>query len=317
MAVSFPAHTMTGVLLKFSQQEGSMRIVLEAEESFIQKMKVTASASNIKIDFPEPFHLTSPKDLPFELIPTDRSLGINLKEKADIKFFRLSSPSRLVLDIRKPDTQALDSQKKAIPPEKQALSPEKQSAPVLLKSFVIDAGHGGYDFGIAFGNVSEKDITLSLAKDLGALLVKKGRKVFLVRRVDQHISFADRISLVNQKNPDAFISLHFSVSRNFVVYAPKVEEQTSNETLDSYSVAVKQKKYVAKSKALSENIIKAIKEEFKEDVFHRDMPLPVLNSVGAPSVLIEFPSPQFVTYDQQMKTRIINVILNGIAAYGQ
>jgi N-acetylmuramoyl-L-alanine amidase len=317
MAVSFPAHTMTGVLLKFSQQEGSMRIVLEAEESFIQKMKVTASPSNIKIDFPEPFHLTSPKDLPFELISADRSLVINLKEKADIKFFRLSSPSRLVLDIRKPDTQALDSQKKAIPPEKQALSPEKQPAPVLLKSFVIDAGHGGYDFGIAFGNVSEKDITLSLAKDLGALLVKKGRKVFLVRRVDQHISFADRISLVNQKNPDAFISLHLSVSRNFVVYAPKVEEQTSNETLDSYSVAVKQKKYVAKSKALSENIIKAIKEEFKEDVFHRDMPLPVLNSVGAPSVLIEFPSPQFVTYDQQMKTRIINVILNGIAAYGQ
>lgn len=317
MAISFPAQTMTEVLLKFSQQEGSMRIVLEAEESFIQKMKVTASASHIKIDFPEPFHLTSPKDLPFELIPADRLLGINLKEKADIKFFRLSSPSRLVLDITRPDTQPLDSQKKTTPPEKQVLSPEKQPMPVLLKSFVIDAGHGGYDFGIAFGNVSEKDVTLSLAKDLGALLIKKGRKVSLVRRADQHISFADRISLVNQKNPDIFISLHFSVSRYFVVYAPKVEEQTSNETLDSYSVAAKQKKYVAKSKALSENIIKAIKEEFKEDVFHRDMPLPVLNSVGAPSVLIEFPSPQFVVYDQQMKTRIINVILNGIAAYGQ
>ena len=310
MAISFPAQTMTEVLLKVSQQEGSMRIVFEAEESFIQKMKVTASASHLKIDFPELFHLTSPKDLPFELISEERSLGINLKEKADIKFFRLSSPSRLVLDITKPDTQPLDSKKKSSPPENQPL-------PILLKSFVIDAGHGGYDFGIASGNVSEKDISLSLAKDLAALLIKKGRKVYLVRRADQHISLADRISLINQKSPDIFISLHFSVSRNFVVYAPKVEEQTSNETLDSYSVAAKQKKYVAKSKALSENIINAIKEEFKADVFHRDMPLPILNSVGAPSVLIEIPSPQFFTYDQQMKTRIINVILDGIAAYGQ
>jgi N-acetylmuramoyl-L-alanine amidase len=167
---------MTGVLLKFSQQEGSMRIVLEAEESFIQKMKVTASASQIKIDFPELFHLTSPKNLPFELIPADRSLGINLKEKADIKFFRLSSPARLVFDIRRPDTQTLDSQKKAAQPEKQALSPEKQPTPILLKSFVIDAGHGGYDFGIAFGNVSEKDITLSLAKTWGHSLQKRAEK---------------------------------------------------------------------------------------------------------------------------------------------
>ena len=169
MAISFPAQTMTEVLLKFSQQEGSMRIVFEAEESFIQKIKVTASASHLKIDFPELFHLTSSKDLPFELISEERSLGINLKEKADIKFFRLSSPSRLVLDITKPDTQSLDSKKKATPPE-------NQPVPILLKSFVIDAGHGGYDFGIAFGNVSEKDISLSLAKDLGALTYKKGQE---------------------------------------------------------------------------------------------------------------------------------------------
>lgn len=277
-----------------------MRIVFEAEEPFISKAKVTASSSQIKIEFSEPFSITPQKNLPFELEVSEKSLVVTPREKGEIKFFRLSSPARLVFDIQKKELQS-----------------EKQPAVILQKIFVIDAGHGGYDFGITYGNASEKDICLDLVKDLGAVLSKKGKKIFLTRRADQYLRIADRISLVNQKNPDVFISLHFSVTKNFTIYNPKFAEQGTDEVVDIYSLSSRQKRFVGKSKALADAIEKAVKDEFKVDIPRREMPIPVLNSAGAPAVLIESPSPRFVVYDQQMKARLVKAIINGISAYGQ
>ena len=299
-AVSLSAQKKTEVLLKFSKQEGTMRVVFEAGESFINKTKITTSPYQIKIEFPWPFTMTAPEELPFEIVATDKLLVINLKEKGEIKFFSLSSPARLVFDVQKKEKQT-----------------ETQSAPIISKVFVVDAGHGGYDFGITSGDVSEKDVSLGMAKDLGKVLLKKGKKVFLTRKVDQYISLNDRINFVNQKSPYVFISFHSSMSRDFILYSPKFEEQGSDEIIDSYSLSARQKKYVKKSKLLSDSIEGMIKEEFKANVIRREMPLPILNSVGAPSVLIEIPSPGFLVYDQQIKARLINSILNGIGAYGQ
>ncbi len=149
---------------------------------------------------------------------------------------------------------------------------------------MIDAGHGGYDFGITFGNTSEKAINLELAKELRAALSNKGKKVFLVRQADQYLSLSERVSFMNQKNPDIFISLHASTSENFVLYSAKLEEQASNETVDLYSVSSKQRKYTVKSRALSESIEKAIKNEFKMNIQRRELPLPLLDAAGAPAV---------------------------------
>lgn len=273
-----------------------MRIVFEAKGSLINSVKINTSPSQIKAEFPEPFTLTTQKDMPFKVVPTDKVLVINLKEKGEIKFFRLSSPPRLVFDIR---------------------INEKQLASILSNVFVIDAGHGGYDFGITYGNVSEKDISLSLAKDLGMTLSKKGKKVFLTRKVDQYVSLSDRINFVNQKKPDVFISIHSSLSENIVLYRPKIEEQVSNELVDSYSLSSIQRRYVGKSKALSDSIGKSIKDEFKTDVIYVEMPLPLLNSVSTPCVLIELPSPRFVVYDQQMRSKLVDLIIKGIILYGR
>jgi N-acetylmuramoyl-L-alanine amidase len=312
MAVSLSAEKKTEVSVKFSKQEGLVRVVFEAEESFINKTKVITLSSQIKIQFPESFNLTAQKDLPFEVTPSDKLLVINLKEQGEIKFFRLSSPARLVFDIQKKEIQKEKQAEKQT--EKTA---EKQPVPILSRVFVIDAGHGGYDFGITSGDVSEKDISLSLAKDLSTILSRKGKKVFLTRKVDQYISLADRINLVNQKSPDVFISLHSSMSEKFILYSPKFEEQGSNEIVDFYSISSRQRKYIEKSKALSVSIGKAIEDEFKTDIIRREMPLPLLNSAGAPSVLIELPSPKFMVYDQQMRARLENSIINGVATYGQ
>jgi N-acetylmuramoyl-L-alanine amidase len=323
IAVSVPAQSKAGVRLKFSKQDALTRVVFEAEETFIQRIRVTASPSRIKLDFPEPFTLTGQKDLPFEMTQTDRSLVIHLRDKSDTKNFSLKAPARLVLDIRKKETQTAQSPKdtgKQIekPAEKQPEKPsEKQPAAPSPKVFVIDPGHGGYDFGITYGNVSEKDISMHLAKDLGAALSKKGKKVFFVRKVDQYVPLLERINFVNQKNPDVFISLHASTSEKFALYGAKFDEQISNENVALYSLSMKQKKYAGKSKTLANCVEKAIKEGFKGDVIRRELPLPVISSIGAPAVLVEVPSPRFVVYDQQMKSRLINAIINGIESYGQ
>jgi N-acetylmuramoyl-L-alanine amidase len=183
---------------------------------------------------------------------------------------------------------------------------------------VLDAGHGGYDFGITSNPPAaerEKDISLSLTKDLSAVFSKKGKKVFLTRKVDQYMPLIDRINLVNQKKPTVFISIHCSMSENFVLYSPEFEEEDSDEIVDLYSLSSRQKKHILKSKALSESIGKAIKDEFKVNIIYREMPLPLLNSADAASVLIELPSPKSMVYDQQMRTRLVNTIINGIEAY--
>ena len=288
------------VYLKYSRHEGVMRIVLEGEETFVGKTQVAVSAVHIKIDFPDLYHLNTPGTLPFDAVQSEKSLMINPREKGEIKSFRLSQPARIVFDVHSPDIHA-----------------DKQASVILSNSFVLDAGHGGYEFGMTSKDVNEKDINLQVAQDLGAALSKKGKKVFFTRRVDQNMSLAERISFANQKKPDAFISLHCSSSASFGIYVSRIEGQASNEMLDAFSLAMRQKRYLEKSKALAESIGKAFKEEFKSEVVRRDLPLPVLNSVSSAAVLIEIPSPGTVVYDQKMRTRVVNAIAKGLALYGQ
>ncbi len=299
------------VLLKFSKQDGMMRVVFEGDETFIGKIKVTSSPSQIKLEFPEPFHLTSQKDLPFGIEPSERSVIINLKEKAEVKFFRLSAPSRLVLDILKEDLQAEKQQFKPSEksPEKQPEQPLSVGHPVKV---LIDAGHGGYDFGLTYGSINEKDLNLTLARGLGAALAKKGNKVFLIRKADQYVSIAERIRGVNEKLPDIFISLHASMSPNFILFDPSFDEQGAHDS----SISGSQRKYMGKSKLLSDSVEKSIRSEFQIEVIRRKMPLPLLHSANAPTVFLEYPSPKIVAYDQQMQTRLINAIVNGIMAHG-
>lgn len=310
------------VLLKFSKQDNLMRIVFEAEEQFVNKAKITTTESQIKIEFNEPFLLTSEKVFPFEIVPEEKSVIVNLQEKSEIKIFRLPSPPRLIFDIKTKEVEQ-EKQNEKIPKNQQAKEqenaqekvPEKQISGRLSKVFIIDPGHGGYEFGITSGNINEKNITLNLAKILNNVLVKKGRKVFLSRKVDQFLSLSDRITFINKNNPDIFISLHVSLSNNFIIYSPYFNEQSPTEIADFYSITSRQKKYIRKSKILAESIAKALKEEFNMGVIRREMPLPVLQSTAAPAVMIEFPLTKFMSYDQKINEKLADTIIKGIELY--
>lgn len=75
---------------------------------------------------------------------------------------------------------------------------------------VIDAGHGGKDYGALGVNSREKDINLSVAKLLGQLIEEKAQnvKVVYTRNEDKFLSLQKRAQIANDASGDLFISIH-------------------------------------------------------------------------------------------------------------
>jgi N-acetylmuramoyl-L-alanine amidase len=81
----------------------------------------------------------------------------------------------------------------------------------LLDVIVIDAGHGGVDVGAEGVNgVYEKDVTLSIAKKLRALLhtAMPTTKVVMTRDDDTFVELYRRTQIANENNGKLFISIH-------------------------------------------------------------------------------------------------------------
>ncbi|MCX8130950.1 MAG: N-acetylmuramoyl-L-alanine amidase [Clostridia bacterium] len=87
------------------------------------------------------------------------------------------------------------------------VSPEKKAEPMEVV-IVIDAGHGGEDWGTYYGSVKEKNINLSIALRLGPLLKKHGIRIAYTREKDEFIGLRERAELANTLNAALFISIH-------------------------------------------------------------------------------------------------------------
>lgn len=86
------------------------------------------------------------------------------------------------------------------------------SPPLLIKTIVIDAGHGGKDPGCT-GTIlktKEKDVNLDIALKLGNL-IKKNRpelKIIYTRKDDHFVELNERANICNKAKSDLFISIH-------------------------------------------------------------------------------------------------------------
>ncbi|MBS4455537.1 N-acetylmuramoyl-L-alanine amidase [Tuanshanicoccus lijuaniae] len=78
-------------------------------------------------------------------------------------------------------------------------------------TIMLDPGHGGTDSGAvsADGSTYEKNAALSTALVLKQKLEALGAKVILTRSTDEFIDLIPRSNLSNEKEVDAFISLHY------------------------------------------------------------------------------------------------------------
>ncbi len=87
-----------------------------------------------------------------------------------------------------------------------AAATEVEAPPMTI---VLDPGHGGVDPGATRDGVSEKDIALAFAKDLGAALAATGAfRVVMTREADSFVPLADRVATAREAEAGAFLSLH-------------------------------------------------------------------------------------------------------------
>lgn len=82
-----------------------------------------------------------------------------------------------------------------------------------FRTVVVDAGHGGYDNG-AKGRqgLSEKMLTLDVARRLKPLLEARGYRVVMTRTTDVFIPLGGRTAISNSHPEAAFVSIHFNCS---------------------------------------------------------------------------------------------------------
>ncbi len=144
------------------------------------------------------------------------------------------------------------------------------------KPVVIDAGHGGSAIGTAYGKLTEKELTLDIAKRLDTLLEKKGINTYMIRSEDCNVDNYERAYIANMINARLFVSVHINgmESRSFkgtmTLYCPSESKDFTGMDL----AAIVQK-----------NMIKALKTE---DIGLRSRPdLIVLRETAMPAVLAE------------------------------
>ena len=85
---------------------------------------------------------------------------------------------------------------------------EKPKKGTIKGKVVLDAGHGGSDYGAIREGINEKDITLDVTQRVASILKSKGYKVALTRKDDTFVSLQDRVAFSEEEEPEIFVSIH-------------------------------------------------------------------------------------------------------------
>ncbi len=73
---------------------------------------------------------------------------------------------------------------------------------------VIDAGHGGKDYGASFEGFMEKNINAGVAQKVKGLVDAEEVEIHFTREGDEFVSLEDRVKTINAVKPDLVLSLH-------------------------------------------------------------------------------------------------------------
>lgn len=215
----------------------------------------------------------------------------------------------------------------------------------------IDAGHGGHDPGSSGRRAKEKDIVLSVSKELARRInAEPGMRALLIRDRDVFIDLDDRVDIAQRKDADLFISIHadaFGDSRanGASVFAlnldraDRVARETlsrrNRETVKVGDVSLNDKDPILASVLydLSQSAALSASNDVGNRVsaqlsrvakMHslkvKEKSLAVLTSAEMPSILVETgfisnPGEEKKLRDKKYQARLANAILAGVRDY--
>lgn len=217
-----------------------------------------------------------------------------------------------------------------------------------VKKIVIDAGHGGKDWGaISCHHLAEKDLTLILAKALKENLeTSLGCKVILTRSRDQFLTLEERTRIANEAKADLFISIHVNAhvdttltgietfSLNFAkdqeaARVAALENAPSRKSmsdlkalLEKLMLTTKLNESAALARQVQRNMVAKLraKGDKVRDLGVKQAPFRVLLGAGMPSILIE---TGFITnsdeesrlQSRRFQQNLVKGITTGIESY--
>ena len=214
----------------------------------------------------------------------------------------------------------------------------------------IDAGHGGRDPGSSGRRAKEKDIVLSISRDLARRInAEPGMRAVLIRDRDTFIDLKNRVEIAQRHDADLFISVHadaFPDSRanGASVFALNLDraDRVARETLSRrHKETVKVGDVVLNDYPGYESVLydltKTATLSMSNDLGNRvskqmsrvakmhsrnvkEKSLAVLTSVEIPSILVETgfisnPGEEKKLRDKAYQGRLANAILAGVRDY--
>jgi len=167
---------------------------------------------------------------------------------------------------------------------------------------VIDAGHGGNDFGAVYEERYEKSITLPVAILAYNLLTDAGYDCYIMREVDEYVGLNERIDIANLLKGKVFINIH----------ANSYKDTSVHGMLTMY----KDEKDLAK--AIQDNVL-ALTGAKDMGLVHTDSML-ITNKADMPAIILEM---GFITNtnewnnlsDSEYQMKIAQGIKNGVIEY--
>lgn len=140
---------------------------------------------------------------------------------------------------------------------------------------VIDAGHGGTDFGATSSSGIEKLIVEKITNKIKFLNKDENVVVHLTRKEDKYLSLSDRTAIINNIKPDLVLSLHVNQSINVAKFG--MEFYVANESAASErSVIIANE---LRTKFMQDNALQS--SEVKKAPFF------ILKKSVAPAIVIE------------------------------
>jgi N-acetylmuramoyl-L-alanine amidase len=200
---------------------------------------------------------------------------------------------------------------------------------------VIDASHGGDEVGATLSDeLTEKEVTLSLARRLRNELQARGVPTMMLRDNDSTLSVDDRAAAANAARPTLYIAVHAgSMGHGIRVYTSVLNGNENTERYPGAGVKVKAgflpwETAQAGSVDNSRIIAASVSGQLNQSKIHASWsPAPVrpLNNIASPAIALEIGPPDSKrddvsylanpTYQQSVAISVATALVNARGKY--